>query len=377
MTRGHAFALGCLAALVGGCAPIPPPDSLREVRGLGGAAAVVAATKVAPAARAHADALAREADRALVDGDFAGAQLLAERARAAFELTLVEARVVRALERRVRAEADERTSASELATLDVENQRLAAEIADVERRIAEAERSLRKGGAQVRSAEEERRRVFEQSRFEAQVACAAAELLTPEASASPSAAFGSPLATGARLIAELEADARATTEGVSDAALHRAASSVRACLESLDELRRRTPRAVDETATLLVELEREGFESVDEREGVLVRTGLLPGARRLEPEARGRLAKLASIAARRGLSLLVVARTREAEGPLPLLDGAMAALRDEAARAGLVAARVVGPLVARAVASRLDPSGPYAAKNDGFDLILIQQPGAR
>lgn len=355
------------------CAPIPPPEIVREVGRLGSSDAVELASKDAPAARAQADRLVAEAHQALADGDFAGAQLLAERARAAMQVVVYEGRRARALDRTVRADAERRASIAEIAKLDAENQGVSAEIEALQTRFESAGSSDDATVLEARSLAAERHRVFERTRFEAKLACLASQsLLGGRSSSTATDGWGQSLEKYEARLAKLDGEAARAgrSEGVSKATLHEATETSRLCYELLAELRAEGMTAKPSDG-LVTELERAAFEVTDEAIGVVVRTGLAPAGPRLSADSKARLIELAALGARRGVPMVLVARTSSSADVLPAAAEATTTLREAAARGGLSEERVLGPLVARGVTPRVDPGGPYRAANDDLDVIFV------
>jgi len=253
-----AFAFALLGGVVA-CAPIPPPDVLRDAELTAVSPAVLLASKVAPVARAHADTLVRDAQRALREGDFAGAQLLGEQAKAAYEVLVAEARLVRAEEQRQRETAAVDGQSKELAALDAENQRIAADIAALEQRL-EA-RTLETGTSP--NVADERARVLAQARFEARILCTAAEVL------------GGPSVTEAasKKLAALD---KIQPSDIDRRVLAEARAAVEACRAALAAARgdgnSSGPAAGGpDEATLESDLARRGFDVLRDERGVVVR----------------------------------------------------------------------------------------------------------
>src|SRR5262249_27550967 len=128
------IALGAVA-LLAACAPIPPPRVLADADRAGESPASRDARDYAPQAWAHAEKLRREADAAFDAHDLAGAQMLAERAIAAYEHASVLARIARAEAITNKAQAEAQGTEAELAALATDQTRVGAEVDALERRI--------------------------------------------------------------------------------------------------------------------------------------------------------------------------------------------------------------------------------------------------
>lgn len=359
MNGRASIAAGFAVLALVGCAPVPPPDVLREVARLRKAPSVVDASSVAPAARARADALVVEADRALAEGDPAAAQFLGEEARAAYVALLADARLVRAVDRRVRSEAETAAAAEELAAVRVADQRVVAQADALAERLDALDRAA---SASTEVALEARRRSAELSRFEARVACAAAELAIEE-----SASVVAPDASRAALV-KLRAELDAEPPAAAPRSLDRVADD---CRDLLTALRTR-PRAEaprQDGPTLTGELVLRGFDPRETREGTLVRLAAVSGKR--APDDRARVAVLAGLAAKHGRSLVVLARSARLDEAALAVAQRAGHVFDSLLDSGRPATRVRGPIVGRGLPARLDPDGPYAASDDAVELLFV------
>ena len=167
-------ALWCSAC----AAPQRPPEMARvaEVRG---SPAAVEAEKWAPQAHAHALELEERAERALKDGDDAGAALLAEQAIAAHEHAFVLARLARAERRRLDAQRELAERRQAFDELRAQHQRLEAEAAGLELQAQAARAALPLPAHELGSAErqESRRRAAGALATQARLLCVGARLL--------------------------------------------------------------------------------------------------------------------------------------------------------------------------------------------------------
>ena len=116
----------CVVALTG-CASIPRPTVLAEVDRIAKSKKATESRRSAPQAYAHAQALREKAGQAHESGDSAAAQIFGETAIAAHEHSFVLARLAEAERRRVKAEATVADHQEQLARLDGQQQKYAAE----------------------------------------------------------------------------------------------------------------------------------------------------------------------------------------------------------------------------------------------------------
>lgn len=330
----RALVLASLGLLTLGvaCAPLPLPDAVRDLDRTARLPAIEEAARAAPIARSHAAALVREAHEALRSKDFAGAQLLGEQAKAAFEVLVAEARLVRAEERRQKSEAELAGEATRLAGMDAENQRISADIAAIEHRIEALETvtSSAREGAPQRSLPAERLRVFEAARFEARVLCVAAELLL--ASPPPPTSQGTlPSVTAAA--ARLTSLDRWRASPIEPEGLRDAQLSVAACRAALEATRQTfvppdgaasgplggAPSPAENTA-LANELSALGFDVLEDERGVVVRRFGRPQS--AAPLEGFRSELLVAALTKYERPALVLLRTREA-GAVPKLTTAV------------------------------------------------------
>ena len=354
-----------LAMPLGACASIPPPDVLRAIDKLATSPATRDAALVAPIARAHADALVREAHGALTAGDFAGAQLLGEHAKAAFEVLVAEARAVRAEERRQRSDAEAQAEGARLATLDAENQRVAADIAALELRIDALDQPVGGAlqGAAGPTAEARRMRAFDTARFEARVLCTAAELLFKSPPAPEASTAAAPSAKAAARLVALD---RLRGLPIDHDALREAQATVAACSDALEATRQllapaTVPRpgasglaAPAEDAALAAELAALGFDVLQDERGVVVR--VFGHAAKAAPTEAFRTEVLAAAAQKYARPVLVVHRTRDTAGAASL----------GSAVTGPALALLLKPLVSK----RLAP-------NESLEIMFVMKPSFR
>ncbi|MBI4700015.1 MAG: hypothetical protein HY744_02425 [Deltaproteobacteria bacterium] len=350
-----------LAAAVAGCAPIPPPDVLREVEQVRESMALREASRLAPTAYRHADRLRAAAKAALEAGDFAGAQILGERALAAYDQAVALSRVARAEEVRVAVEHDAQQAERDLGALEAQEQRLAADIAALEQRRAAARAVL-----EPPSAADGRLRAEAVAalRLQASLLCSAAALLVRS---RPAPDAGSPPAELAQAREEL-----ARLDGVAAPAVDEAVRARAGCLRALTLVRRgaeQVGRAPGRGDVLLAALSDQGAGAPrrDDRGIVVTLRGVFEGDG-LSATGRAELGRLATFGRdHRDFPMLVV--VHQAAEP----RGSERA-RWERRGAALAAALGAGPAeieVAGTVAPVLDPAGPYRGRNERVEVVFV------
>jgi hypothetical protein len=189
-SRGWLGFTAALLVVVSACAPVPPPGILRDADRARDSARSREAAEYAPQAFAHAEKLRGEAKAALDAHDPAGAQMLSERAIAAYEHADVLARIARAEAITNKSQAEAEQTQAELANLATDQARVAAEVEALERRIkieTEAQAVVPSGPADP-AREKERRAAARSFALEARLLCTAAKLLLAGAPEGQSAA---------------------------------------------------------------------------------------------------------------------------------------------------------------------------------------------
>ena len=181
-----AIALGLgllLALLLPACGTSPRPRIMREVDAVRAGAAAKEAEQYAPQAFAHALKLQEQAEKAHVDDDMGGAQILSEHALAAFQHAFVLARLAKAQRRLAAAESELEDAQKQLHALDAEQQKVAAEADDLEMRAKVMRDALPLAPNEPASPEREkaRRNAARSLAMQGQLLCAAARLLDPNA----------------------------------------------------------------------------------------------------------------------------------------------------------------------------------------------------
>jgi hypothetical protein len=265
------------------CAPVLPPEVLTQIEATRVARATEVAKADAPRSYLLAEKRHREARAAFDGGDFAGAQILGERADVAYQQLVVTARRVRAEAQRDVLLGDERRISTELAEHEAQVQRVRADVRALEARLA----LVSQAGEQDAVVDHALGATLGQ---QARLLCTAAKLLR-DAAAPASEALREAMAA---------VEALPTPVGRARAAVAR-----QGCLDVLVATRRvqadvrRAPFATDR---LLAALSRGGWSPRREDAGIRVELPLAAAASTHE-----RVATLSALAAKhRGFSAILV-----------------------------------------------------------------------
>lgn len=379
--------LAALAALSTACAATPRPASLMDADKVSRGAAATEARTFAPGAFAHAEDLRREAARSFGAKDIAGAQILGERALAAYAHASALARIARAEGATDEAQKTLADAKRELAELDGEQVRLGAEADALELkvRVARDAQPVQPSGKADPEREKARLATARALALQARLLCTGARMLTGGAS---NTAGLSPLEEASTALVKLEADLGATTSPAPGSALGAtpidAASRARAgCLTALTLMRRaatpvsRAPGAGD---ALLAEISAMGgyAPTRDDRGVAVTLRGLFAGAPAKDgsaaftPEGASRLATMAKVAAAHPTFPVEVVLHRDR--PLtPAEESAERARAEAVARAlGAPSAGVkIEPIVAGNAAPIVDPAGADRARNARVEIVFV------
>jgi hypothetical protein len=279
--------LVALVTLVG-CATPARPQVMGEVERTRQGKAVLDAKQTAPQAYARAELYKQRAEQAYQDGDLATAQVLSEQALAAYLRATVEARLTRAENGLAQARVQEKTQAERLAQLEAEQQRIAAEAADLELRVKvtrDAE-PLAKSEPASPEREKARREAARAIVTQGSLLCVAARLVEPSREA-----LAPLLAKADELRKRLETTAPSPIDD---------ANALRSdCLRELTLARR--PRAQKnpaqgESDALLTELSRADFLPFRDDRGVVVTLHAVREGGKLSAKLNDKLAELARVA---------------------------------------------------------------------------------
>jgi outer membrane protein OmpA-like peptidoglycan-associated protein len=238
---------------------------------------------------AHADKLRRDAETAYANGDLAGAQIISERAIAAYQHALVLVRVTRATDIANRAGLALKAAEETLAQNDGEQKRVSAQADDVELRVKVIKDAvpLAATGPGDPAREQARMSSSRSLALDARLLCGAARMLAPE----------TPALTEAQATAE-ELDKRlATSPRI--APIETAMRARAQCLAALTAARRTagTTSSIGKSDQLLAELSSMGglAPARDDR-GVVVTVRNLFTAAELTSGGREQIGALGRVA---------------------------------------------------------------------------------
>lgn len=352
--------LGTLAlVVVAGCATPARPQVMAEVQRTRQGSAVVDAQTTAPQAHARAELFARRAEQAYQDGDLASAELLSERALAAYLRATIEARLTKAENALAQAKVQEKAQAERLAQLEAEQQRIAAEAADLELRVKVAREAEPLAKSEPASPERERAR-REAARAivtQGSLLCVSARLVEPGRSA-----LGPLLGKADELRKRLDTAAPAPIDD---------ANALRSdCLRELTLARR--PRAQQspaqgESDALLTELSRADLLPFRDDRGVVVTLHAVREGNKLSPRLSEKLAELGRVAkAHPQFPVLVVSH----QARTGLKDDGLASQAAEALKAG--GAAQVEAQGAGATSPVVPPErSGAAARNERLEVVFV------
>ncbi len=353
-----------LTLLLPACGTSPRPRIMQEVDGVRAGAAAKEAEQFSPQAFAHAEKLREQAEKAHVDDDIAGAQILSEHALAAFNHAFVLARLAKAQRRLALAESELADVQHRLRALDTEQQKVAAEADDLEMRTKVIRDALPLVPNEPASPEREKAR-WDAARslaMQAQLLCAATRLVDPDA---PAAREHTPA------LADLDQSLAARSAAVP---IDEAIRLRSACLRSLTLARRPATRkapAAGQADELLARLSEAGNLNPfrDDRGIVVVLRGVASAAGKLTPAGAERLAMLGRTAkAHPTFPVLVVVHS--ARGGADQDDKARAEAVEKAleeAGAPTVEARVAGD--AQPVVDRKRKGA--SARNERIEIVFV------
>ncbi|HSO00828.1 MAG TPA: hypothetical protein VLS89_21200 [Candidatus Nanopelagicales bacterium] len=381
-----------LAFFAAACAPIPRPSVLAEVDQVRRGAAAEDAKQHAPSALAHADKLRREASAAFEADDAAGAQILGERALAAYAHAHALARVARAEEAVGEARKSLDAAQAELTRTEADQARVAAELdaLDMKLKVAREAQSIAPSGEADPEREKARLAAARALSLQARTLCAAARLLVgPASAAAPAGSAAAPAGSAAApaggaptlgaqvdeaVAAGDKLDATLATPGA--APIDEASRARARCLSVLTAARRAaTPvsRAPGVGDALLSELSGSGGWSParDDRGVVVTLRGLFGAGATLTPAGEARLKELAKVAAAHpDFPVAVVLHAdREPQAREQATWQARAEAVVRALRAGNV--QRVETVIAGARAPVVDPAGRERGRNARVEIVFV------
>lgn len=360
MRRGLAW---LLLATCTGCATPSRPQVMTEVDRTRQGQAALDARKTAPQAYARAELFRQRAEQAFRDGDLPTAQIWSEQALAGYLRATVEARLTRAESRLAEARVLEKQQSERLAQLELEQQRLAAEAADLELRfkVARDAEPLAKNEPASPEREKARREAARAIVTQGSLLCVAARLIEPNRPALTS------------LLAKAD-ELRSKLSGGGPTPLDDATALRADCLRELTLARR--PRAqqnpsLGESDALLSELSRADFLPFRDDRGVVVTLHAPREGGKLSPKLSDKLTELGRVAkAHPEFPVLVVSHDARAGAR----DDGLSARAVEflkAAGANRIEARSAGSTTPVVPPER--PGG--AARNERLEVIFVS-PGS-
>jgi outer membrane protein OmpA-like peptidoglycan-associated protein len=361
--------------LLAACTPPPRPPVLADVDQVRVGPAALDAKELAPAAYAHAEKLRGEADAAFTSGDMAGAQILGERALAAYAHAHAVARIARADGRSEKARAELAAAQAELAKIDADQARVTAEAdaLDLKIKVVRDAQPVVPSGPTDPDREAARMAAARSLAVQARVLCAAARLLASDA------AKDAEVAKLSTTIDEATAGADKLDAALGPAAkvapIDQASRARAACLSALTLVRRaKTPvtRAPGAGDTLLGELSQPGTwsPSRDDRGVFIALRGIFSGDA-LSTAGDAKLVEVAKLAAAH--PTFPVAVVVHAEKALGAKEEASLRARADAVVAALKkngVTKVTG-VVAGAAAPVVDPLGKDKARNARVEIVFI------
>lgn len=371
-----------LALSVGACTPIPPPKVVADADAVSTSKAALDAKALAPQAYAAAMKLLGEAHEEVAHGLPAHAQILAERAIAAFEEAESLARLARA-ERRG-AEAGEKSDRAEKAldTLTADLERARVDVDTLERDLRVLKDAALAGSSGPATPEQlaARRQTSQSFLMQAKFMCAAARMLA--ASTKDPASFDADLGGADADVTKLEGElAKADASPLDLAAQARAG-----CLDVLTKVRRAnvavsvgagTNSGNAETDALLGELSSYasrvggGLRPERDERGVVVSMRSVWDGDHLSADAKTRLAELDRVAAqhpRFGVAIVV-----HSDAPIPAADQSKWSARatEIATLFGSVPQSRLLQLVAGNFSPVADPQGRDKTRNARVEIVFI------
>jgi hypothetical protein len=325
--------------------------------------AVLDARKNAPQAYARAELMKQRAEQAYADGDLPTAQILSEQALAAYLRATIEARQTRAETRLAEARILEKTQAERVAQLELEQQRLSAEAADLELRakVARDAEPLAKNEPASPEREKARREAARAIVTQGSLLCVAARLIEPNRSAL------------AGLSGKAD-DLRKKLDTAAPSPIDEATALRSDCLRELTLARRpraQTNPSQGESDALLTELSRADFLPFRDDRGVVVTLHAPREAGKLSAKASTKLADLGRVAkAHPEFPVLVVSHDARAGAK----DDGLASQAVEALKASgavRIEAKSVGNTTPIVPPDRVGA----AARNERLEIVFVSPGG--
>jgi hypothetical protein len=346
-----------------GCALQARPRSLADADATRQAPATKEARESAPQAVLEADGFLADAEREQRAGHLAAANVLAERASAAYERAFVQARIVRSTAALETAKKQLAAAETENAAVVEEHTRLAAELADVDAalKVQKDAPPLFASSKSDPMREPARREAASALATEARLLCLATKLVAPEAPG---------LAEATAASAEVD---KILADKNKLAPIDEASRARAACLATLTKVRRVAGGGVsDGSDVLLGELSRAGsFSPVRDDRGVVVTVPRAFVGAQLAKGVSDQLDQLGRVAkAHPTMPVLVVihdadARAADETRGQSRLSSAQTALKTGAGDAKIEGAWVGGsrPVV--------DPKEKDHSRNERLEVIFV------
>jgi outer membrane protein OmpA-like peptidoglycan-associated protein len=372
--------LACALPLtLAACAAVPKPSVLADVDQVRGGPAAAEASRYAPDAFAKAEKLRAEADEAFKSGDTAGAQLLAERALAAYAHAMGLARIARAEATTAEAKTALSAAEAELGGLEANLARVTADADALELkvRVNRDAQPIQPSGKADPERERARLAAARSLAVEARMLCGAARLLAGSASPAPDDKAKAQLDEAEAALAKIEGELSAAS--IPAAPIDGATRARAGCLAALTTLRRAgspTSRATGAGDALLAQISATGnYAPARDDRGVTValRNVFSGGGAALTPQGEAKLVELGKIAAAHPtFPVEIVVHTdkpagaREQDGLKARAEAAAKAVE----KGGGGKVRTL-PLVAGSGVPLADPAGPDKARNARVEVVFV------
>lgn len=373
--------LVALVSSLAACNPIPRPPVFSQVDAVHDNTASAEDRKLAPTAYAHADKLRADARAAFDAGDVAGSQILAERALAAYEHALVYARIARAEADAKKADAAFMASQTDVAALDAEQARLAAEVTALEARIRVSKDAQPISPSGQSSGEREAARLAAAKSLvlEAKMLCTGARLLLPSFPEGKPPPVGAPERSALMTqLDEAELFVTKTNESIAAGGLAPIDLATRArasCLSALTNMRRGMTSAAQAPGVgdaLLTEISATRlFSPFRDERGVVVTMRDVFSGDKLTPAASQRIEALGRIA--KANQKFPVAAVVHSDKEPATKDDPAAKTRNDALASAFRSAGVasINVIEAGTAAPVVDPRSAERKRNARVEIVFI------
>jgi hypothetical protein len=357
----------CIALLiVSGCASAPRPAILNEVDAIRMSDSVREERDLVPQANARAEKLRSDAEAAFSDGKTASAEIMAERAIAAYADMRVLARVVRAEQRLLTAKAEVHQAELDLQKLEAEQAQAAAAAADLDAQLRVEREAEALADAKLATPDREHARSLaaKTALSQARLLCISAKLLRetdPKSTSDIDAALSEADAVQAKL-----------ATGKLPAPLREAIAARSRCQQLLTVERR--PAQMESPTSevpdqLFVELAQAGFAPSRDDRGIVITMNDAFAGNGLDPRLLPKLAELGRLAQHHDqTALLIVAHSKKGDPkPTDQQRGDAAAVKLREAGAKRLEVQAVGGRLPVAQDSDLGA----ARRNERLEVIFV------